>query len=95
VAEYRAAMADHLDDPAWKSLVDRLHAVSPEFTEVWERHEVQGAQSFTKRMRHPEVGLMTLEYTNLWLGHRLGERMVAFTPSDDATRSKLEALAAS
>jgi transcriptional regulator with XRE-family HTH domain len=92
VAEYRAAMADYLDDPAWKSLVERLHHASPEFTEVWERHEVQGPQSYSKRVRHQELGLMTFDYTNLWLGHRLGERIVAFTPGDESTRLKLEAL---
>jgi hypothetical protein len=31
-------MAEHLDDPAWKTLVARLHRASGEFTAVWERH---------------------------------------------------------
>jgi hypothetical protein len=92
VAEYRAAMARHLDEPAWQSLVDRLHRVSPEFTEVWERHDVQAVQSRTKHALHPTVGLLTLEYTNLWLGQRLGTRIVAYTPGDERTRKKLEHL---
>jgi len=40
VAQYRAAMAEHVAEPAWKSLVSRLHRASPEFTAVWERHEI-------------------------------------------------------
>jgi transcriptional regulator with XRE-family HTH domain len=92
VAEYRAAMAQHLDEPAWKTLVARLHRASPEFTAVWERHDVQGAESRTKRAMHPMVGLLSLDYTNLWLGQRLGTRIVAFTPADDRTRRRLEAL---
>jgi hypothetical protein len=92
VAEYRGAMAEHLDEPAWKSLVARLHRASPEFTEVWERHDVQGIESRTKRARHPTAGLLTVEYTNLWLGQRLGTRIVAFTPADERTRVKLERL---
>jgi transcriptional regulator with XRE-family HTH domain len=92
VAEYRAMMAEHLDDPAWKTLVARLHRASPEFTAVWERHDVQGIESRTKRALHPAAGLLLLDYTNLWLGQGLGTRIIAFTPADDATRNRLERL---
>jgi transcriptional regulator with XRE-family HTH domain len=92
VAEYRAAMAEHLDDPAWKALVARLHRASPEFTAFWERHDVQGAESRTKRAMHPTAGLLSLDYTNLWLAPNLGTRIVAFTPADDQTRDRLERL---
>jgi transcriptional regulator with XRE-family HTH domain len=92
VAEYRAAMAEHLDDPAWKALVARLHRASPEFTAFWERHDVQSAESRTKRAMHPTAGLLLLDYTNLWLGPNPGTRIVAFTPADDRTRERLERL---
>jgi transcriptional regulator with XRE-family HTH domain len=92
VAEYRAAMAEHLDEPAWEALVDRLHRASPEFTAVWQRHEVQIAESLTKRAMHPTAGLLSLRYTNLWLGQRLGTRIMAFTPADDLTRRRLASL---
>jgi transcriptional regulator with XRE-family HTH domain len=92
VGEYRAAMAEHLDEPAWKTLVSRLHRVSPEFRVVWERHEVHSAESRTKRLLHPTAGLLALESTNLWLGQRLGTRIVALSPSDERTRRRLEAL---
>ena len=95
VAEYRAAMAQHLDEPAWETLVARLHRASPEFAAVWERHDVQTIQGQSKRVLHPTAGLLTLDYTNLWLGQRLGTRIVAFTPADDRTRKRLEALHAS
>jgi transcriptional regulator with XRE-family HTH domain len=92
VAEYRALMAEHLDDPAWKTLVARLHAASPEFAAVWERHDVQGVESRTKRAMHPTAGLLLLDYTNLWLNQGLGIRIVAFSPADERTRRRLEAL---
>jgi hypothetical protein len=92
VAEYRAAMAEHLDEPAWKTLVARLHRASPEFAAVWERHDVQGVESRTKRAMHPMLGLLSLDYTNLWLGQRLGTRVIAFTPADERTRRQLEKL---
>jgi len=92
VAEYRAAMADHLDDPAWEALVARLHRASPEFTAVWERHDVQAVQGRLKRAKHPTAGLLKLEYTNLWVGQQVGTRIVAFTPVDERTRERLELL---
>jgi hypothetical protein len=92
VAEYRAAMAEHLDDPAWKALVARLHRASAEFTSFWERHDVQGVESRTKRAMHPVAGLLELDYTNLWVGQQVGVRIVAFTPSNERTRRRLETL---
>ena len=59
---------------------------------VWERHDVQGVESRTKRAMHPTAGLMLLEYTNLWLGQGVGTRIIAFTPADERTRKRLERL---
>jgi transcriptional regulator with XRE-family HTH domain len=92
VAEYRAAMAEHIDDPGWQAFVDRLHRASAEFTAFWERHDVVRMLSNTKRAMHPTVGLLRLNYTNLWLDHGPRARIVAFTPADDQTRARLNAL---
>jgi transcriptional regulator with XRE-family HTH domain len=92
VAEYRAAMAEHIDDPAWEAFVDRLHRASAEFTAFWERHDVVRMLSNTKRAMHPTVGLLRLNYTNLWLDHGPRARIVAFTPADEQTRARLDAL---
>jgi hypothetical protein len=92
VAEYRSAMAAHVAEPAWKCLISRLAKVSPEFTELWERHEVASPENLTKRYLHPEVGLLRLNYTHLWLGQRLGTRMTTYTPADDETHERLREL---
>jgi transcriptional regulator with XRE-family HTH domain len=92
VGEYRAAMAEHLDEPSWRSLLVRLHDVSPEFAAHWERHDVMRMESSRKRARHPELGVLTLDYTNLWLDASLGARVVAFTPADESTAERLRAL---
>ncbi len=92
VAEYRAAMAEHIDDPAWEAFVDRLHRASPEFTAFWERHDVLRVVSNTKRAMHPTVGLLRLNYTNLWLDHGPRARIVAFTPGDEPTAERLRTL---
>jgi hypothetical protein len=92
VAEYRSAMAAHVAEPAWKCLISRLTKVSPEFTALWERHEVASPENLTKRYLHPEVGLLRLNYTHLWLGQRLGTRMTTYTPADEETRERLREL---
>ena len=92
VAEYRAAMAEHVAEPAWKCLVSRLTKASPEFAELWERHEVASPENRTKRWLHPEVGLLELNYTHLWLGQRLGTRMTTYTPADEQTADRLREL---
>jgi hypothetical protein len=92
VAEYRAAMAEHVAEPAWKCLVSRLTKASPEFAELWERHEVASPENLTKRYLHPDVGLLKLNYTHLWLGQHLGTRMITYTPADEQTDGRLREL---
>jgi hypothetical protein len=41
---------------------------------------------------HPQVGLLRIDYTNLWLDQRLGTRIVAYTPSDERTAERLDRL---
>ena len=92
VAEYRAAMAEHVAEPAWKCLVSKLLKASPEFAELWERHEVASPENLTKRYLHPDVGLLKLNYTHLWLGQRLGTRMTTYTPADAQSAARLREL---
>jgi transcriptional regulator with XRE-family HTH domain len=92
VAEYRAAMAAHVSEPAWKCLVSRLTKASPEFAEFWERHEVAPQENRTKRWLHARVGLLRLDYTHLWLGQRLGTKMTTYTPADEQTAERLREL---
>ncbi|MDQ0796473.1 helix-turn-helix transcriptional regulator [Streptomyces sp. B1I3] len=91
-AKLRGAMAEHLAEPAWKSLLARLQAASPEFGEIWARHEVVGASNRTKLFRNAEVGLLRLEHTDLWLGPSAGPRLVSYAPADEESRRGLELL---
>jgi transcriptional regulator with XRE-family HTH domain len=92
VAQFRAAMADHMGEPAWKCLLQRLQGASAEFAEMWGRHDVEGPETRTKRILHPGVGLLRLDYTYLWLGPSNGNRVVTYTPADDETARRLKLL---
>ncbi|MET9882073.1 helix-turn-helix domain-containing protein [Streptomyces sp. NPDC006430] len=91
-AKFRAAMAEHLAEPAWKTLLARLEAESAEFREVWARHEVVGQGTKTKYIRNAHVGLLQLQHTNLWLGPAAGPRLVTYVPVDEESRTRLERL---
>lgn len=89
VAQFRAAMAGHIDDHRWKNLVATLRAESAEFDELWGRHDVRRVENVTKRFDHPEAGRLEFDYTNLWFGPRSETRLTTYTPADEATRAKL------
>jgi transcriptional regulator with XRE-family HTH domain len=86
VALYRAAMAEHVAEPAWKCLVKRLQQASPEFATLWRRHDVAEPENLTKRYLHPTLGLLRFTYMNMWLSQRVGLRIVGYLPADDVTR---------
>ena len=92
VARFRGAMAEHVAEASWKSLVKRLRLASPEFEEKWQRHEVGLSSHGEKRFLNPHVGLLHFEFTNLWLGPKVSTRLVTYTPADDETRERIERL---
>ena len=92
VARFRAASADHVGEPAWVELVEELRAVSAEFAELWDRHDVAGGTSHLKRFIHPELGVIRLNATSLTLADRPGVRLVAMTPADEQARAALTRL---
>jgi transcriptional regulator with XRE-family HTH domain len=93
VAQFRSAMAEHVAEPTWKRLLQRLLDSSPEFAQMWQLHEVLGPETGCKRFLHARLGILRMDFTHLWLDQRLGTRMTVYTPADEPTRSALQALA--
>ncbi|WP_042386766.1 helix-turn-helix transcriptional regulator [Streptacidiphilus melanogenes] len=93
-AKFRVALAEHVAEPKYKSLLKRLLLASPEFAEAWEHHDVTATSEGTKRFLNSRVGLLNFEYTNLWLGPRPGYRMITYVPADPETKARVEQLAA-
>ncbi|QKV95072.1 helix-turn-helix domain-containing protein [Streptomyces sp. NA02950] len=91
-AKFRAAMAEHVAEPAWKALVKRLEDASPEFREVWARHEVLRPSDKVKLFRQSQVGLLRLSATSLWTGPNQGPKLLTYTPADTESRERLERL---
>ncbi|MEU7007929.1 helix-turn-helix transcriptional regulator [Streptomyces sp. NPDC046332] len=55
----------HPDDPALLALVGELSVKSEEFRSLWAAHTVADKGHGSKRLRHPLVGEMTLQYESL------------------------------
>ncbi|MET7272375.1 helix-turn-helix domain-containing protein [Streptomyces flaveolus] len=91
-ARFRATMAGHLTEPAWKMLLKRLRAESAEFQEAWERYEVVAHRSKRKEFLNRYVGRIRVDHTDLWLGPEPGPRMVTYAPADEMSRERLERL---
>jgi hypothetical protein len=94
VARLRARWPSHASDPSWQSLVERLRAASDEFAVLWEQHDVTERTPIRKPVYNSAVGLMRFDLSTTWLEPAIGARMVVFTPADDDTRRKLDALVA-
>jgi transcriptional regulator with XRE-family HTH domain len=92
LAQFRAAMAEHVGEPAWRRLLEELSERSADFRRMWERHDVAGPAPHVKRLWHPRVGELRFETATLLLPDPPGARMTVHTPSDDATRAALSTL---
>ncbi|MEU8823414.1 helix-turn-helix transcriptional regulator [Streptomyces sp. NPDC048636] len=91
-AKFRAAMAEHVAEPPWKALVKRLEEASPEFREIWARHEVLRPSDKVKLFRQSQVGILRLSATSLWTGPNQGPKLLTYSPADAETRERLERL---
>ncbi|RSN36975.1 XRE family transcriptional regulator [Amycolatopsis sp. WAC 04169] len=89
VAGFRAAMAEHIAEPAWKNLVKRLRQESELFERMWKEHDVSTERIVLKRYLHPDVGLLRFEFSYLYLGRRSEISLATLTPADEETAAKL------
>ncbi|MGK5554943.1 helix-turn-helix transcriptional regulator [Actinomadura kijaniata] len=80
VGRFRADAARYPDDPGFDRLIEDLLAASPEFAELWARHEVGGESQVRKAIRHPEAGDLVFESTLLPLADRPGHNLILHNP---------------
>ncbi|WP_049758908.1 helix-turn-helix transcriptional regulator [Renibacterium salmoninarum] len=92
VARFRANTARHLGEQGWAEFVDRLKAMSPLFTRLWDSQQVQRTDELIKIFNNPRVGVLRLQFTTLWIDQQRDVRMVTVTPGDDLTAARLAEL---
>jgi hypothetical protein len=91
VAYLRLAAGRAPDDADLAELIGELSLASPDFARWWADHDVREKTHGSKRMVHPEVGEMTLEYETLVLPDEPEQALVTYTaepgsPSETALR---------
>jgi hypothetical protein len=92
LARFRVAHAEHVGDPAFDSLVQRLLDGSPEFREWWPRHEVLGSGEGRKDIEHPVAGRLAFEHAVFLHAEATEQRLVLYSPRDRDTADRLETL---
>ena len=65
VAEFRAAVTNHADEPALARLIDELGARSADFARCWAVHGVQEREGGARTFRHPIDGLLHFQQVSL------------------------------
>ncbi|WP_233521704.1 helix-turn-helix transcriptional regulator [Streptomyces triticagri] len=91
VAQYRAAWSEAPEDEGFREVVSEALEVSPEFAELWERHEVRPGGQIEKELEHPVVGALYFEATQLRVPVRPDLTIVLHTPqpgTDTAARTQ-------
>ncbi len=94
VAQLRVSYGRHVGDPAWTHFIRRLEALSPAFAAAWAEHDVAQPSSYTKRFRHPTLGMITTRSTSFAVTAVPGTRMVVYTPEDARSEQAVARLAA-
>ncbi|MEU6574501.1 helix-turn-helix transcriptional regulator [Streptomyces sp. NPDC046805] len=66
------------DDPRLSALVGELSVKSPDFRRLWATHDVKEKSHGVKRLRHPLVGELSLNYETLKLADDADQGLVVY-----------------
>lgn len=85
----RAGAADVM-----KPLVDELCQASPEFAAMWRDNDVRDFGEGVKRLRHPELGELSLEYSSFAIDGRPDLSMLIYNPVGEGDTERIRLLIA-
>ncbi|WP_181169897.1 helix-turn-helix transcriptional regulator [Mesorhizobium sp. B2-3-13] len=74
-------------------LVDELCSASPEFAALWRENDVLSHGDGTKRLKHPELGDIELEYSAFAVDGRPDLSLTVYNPVDGKVADRIRALA--
>lgn len=73
-------------------LVDELCRTSDLFARLWESNDVTGHGDGLKRLRHPELGLIELEFSTFAVEGRPDLTMMVYNPTSEAVSATIATL---
>ncbi|MEV7629798.1 helix-turn-helix transcriptional regulator [Actinoplanes sp. NPDC089786] len=83
------------NDPADRLFVEELSSASSHFKTWWGQHSVYQRTFGTKRLRHPVVGAVTVDYETLNLPGDADQTLYLYTAADDSASGQALGLLAS
>jgi transcriptional regulator with XRE-family HTH domain len=92
IAVFRVDAARAGGSPQADALAAELQATSADFRRLWAENEVRSHWGGQKRLRHPLIGLLSLEYSTFAVDGTDGLSMVVFTPTSPADARAIASL---
>ncbi|MEU1268779.1 helix-turn-helix transcriptional regulator [Streptomyces sp. NPDC005799] len=92
VGGLRSSAGTGHDDPRLIRTVGELSLKSAEFRRLWARHDIRQKTHETKRLRHPLVGELTLDYESLTVNSAPGQQLVVYQAAPGSTSEQALAL---
>lgn len=92
VASLRAATTACHHRDALEEVIDELGLNSSVFSGLWASYEVDENRHGIRRMKHPTVGALQLEFESLVFADRTDRRLVTYFPTDEANARALDRL---
>jgi transcriptional regulator with XRE-family HTH domain len=91
IAHLRMESARYPGEPRMAALVETLSAYDAQFRQWWAEHDVAMRDKGTKKLRHPVVGELTLDWNTLTCGTDPEQHIIVWnaepgSPSHDALR---------
>lgn len=91
VSAFRADVARAGASTENERLIAELSRQSPEFDAFWRSNDVAGQGEGFKRMHHPQLGMIELEFSTFTVDGRPDLNMMVFNPASEASRVKIDA----
>ncbi|RBO90933.1 helix-turn-helix transcriptional regulator [Pseudochrobactrum asaccharolyticum] len=73
-------------------LVDELCTNSAEFAALWQNNDVEIYGEGIKRLQHPTVGLIELEYSGFAVDGRADLSLIVYNPASEADKNRIKTL---
>ncbi|MBB4932870.1 transcriptional regulator with XRE-family HTH domain [Lipingzhangella halophila] len=94
IAHLRAAWAAYPEDQALTDLIAEFTAGNEEFARLWAERDVKVNGRGRKVMRHPDVGVVAVNFEVLMPLQDPDQQLVTFRAADDESQSALDRLCA-
>ena len=77
-----------------RQLVEELSAASPEFKAMWDDNEITGTREGIKRLHHPVLGAIELEFSTFAVEGRSDLNMMVYSPASPEVIEQFRSLIA-